>query len=214
MFNLEDVHTTEWFYNYVQWMYCNNIVSGYNRVPPCAEPGNTCYKPGNPTTRGQMAKIIVRAFQFPINTAGGPHYPDVAPGSTFYNYIETGTNMGIISGYPDGYYRPDTSVTRGQISKIAVNAAIIADPANWSLENPSSNQFEDVPVGSTYFQVIQTAVSHGVLVGYPCGAAPAGPCVPPANKPYFLPSSDASRAQIAKITYLTVNYPPPGNTQK
>jgi len=77
---------------------------------------------------------------------------------------------------------------RRDVDLLRKRVAIIADPANWTLENPSNNQFEDVPVGSTYFQVIQTAVSHGVLVGYPCGAAPAGPCVPPANKPYFLPA--------------------------
>jgi hypothetical protein len=217
----EDVHPEDWFYGYVEWMYCNGIVSGYNTVPPCITPGRVCYKPGNPTTRGQLAKIAVRAFEFPIDTTGGPHFEDVPVGHTFYTYVETAYHLGLIVGYPCGsasepcvppankpYYRPNMSVTRGQITKIMISAAILADPANWTLENPPTNTFQDVPVGSTFFRYIETAYSHHVIEGYPCGTAPAGPCVPPGNKPYFLPSAIATRAQIAKITYLAVTYPP------
>jgi hypothetical protein len=219
----EDVNPQDWFYVYVEWMYCNDVVSGYNTIPPCVTPGRICYKPGNPTTRGQLAKIVVRANQFPIDTTGGPHFQDVGVGHTFYQYVETAYNLGLIIGYPCGgpgepcvapdnkpYYRPNTSVTRGQITKIMVGAAILADPSNWTLEDPPTNTFQDVLVGSTFFRYIETAFSHGVIEGYPCGTPPAGPCVPPDNKPYFLPGADATRAQIAKITYLTVTYPPQG----
>lgn len=187
-------------------MYCNSIVNGYNTAPPCLEAGHTCYKAANSTSRGQMAKIIVKAFDFPIDTTGGPHFTDVPVGSTFYTFIETGRNRNLFSGYPDGTYKPDALITRGQIAKIAVNAAIDANPADWTLENPATNTFEDVPVGSTFFQWIETAHSHSVIEGYLCGTAPAGPCVAPGNKPYFLPSANATRAQIAKIVFLTVNY--------
>lgn len=197
-----------WYYDYVKWMFCNDIVSGYNTVPPCVQNLRTCYKPGNSTTRGQLAKIIVRAFAFPIDLTGGPHFSDVAPGSSFYDYIETGVNMGLFSGYPDGTFRPDVAVTRGQIAKIAVNAAVIADPSNWTLEDPPTNTFQDVPVGSTFFRWIETVASHHVVEGYPCGITPAGPCIAPDNKPYFLPTDIATRAQIAKVTYLVVNYTP------
>lgn len=201
-------------------MYCNGIVSGYNTVPPCLTPGRTCFKPQNPTTRGQMAKIVTLAFEFPTDTTGGPHFEDVPSGHTFYSYAETAFNLGLVVGYPCGgagepcgagnkpYYRPNVSVTRGQIAKIVVSGAILADPGNWTLENPPTNTFEDVGVGSTFFRYIETAYSHGVIEGYPCGTAPAGVCVPPDNKPYFLPSAIATRAQISKIVYLSANYPP------
>ncbi len=204
--DFEDVHTSDWFYEYVQYMYSHQIVSGYNTSPPCSQPGLNCFKPYNNSTRGQLAKIVVLAFTLPINTQGGPHFSDVAPGSTFYNYVETGYNLRILGGYPDGTFRPNAHVTRGQITKIVVNAAIQADPAHWTLENPPSNTFEDVEIGSTFFSYIETAVSHGVVNGYPCGVAPAGSCVPPFNKPYFVPNANATRAQISKITYLAVTY--------
>jgi N-acetylmuramoyl-L-alanine amidase len=187
-------------------MYCNGVINGYSTDPPC-DTGIPCFKPGNPTTRGQLAKIVVLAFQFPIDTTGGPHFTDVPAGHTFYSYVETAYNLDLIDGYSDGTYRPSSNVTRGQIAKIVVNAAIVADPANWKLADPSANTFEDVAVGSTFFRYIETAYGHDVIEGYPCGG-PGEPCVPPDNKPYFRPSNNATRGQISKVVYLAATYPP------
>lgn len=204
-----DVNTSDWFYDYVAWMYCHGVINGYSTNPPC-DTGVPCFKPGNNTTRGQTAKIVVLAFGFPINTSGGPHFSDVATNSTFYDWIETGYNMGLLNGYDDGTYRPSNNVSRGQIAKIVVNAAIIADPPNWTLLDPATNTFEDVAVGSTFFRHIETAAAHNVINGYPCGTPPAGACVRPGNKPYFVPGDNATRAQISKIVYLAVTFAPPG----
>ena len=203
--NFSDVNPNDWFYGYVEYLYCHGIVNGYNTNPPC-NTGIPCFKPENNTTRGQMAKIVVRAFNFTINVTGGPHFPDVAPGSTFYDYIETAYNLGLVQGYPDGTYGPNNNVTRGQLAKIIVNAAIIADPGHWTLEDPPANTFEDVPVGSTFFQHVETAASHHLVSGYGCGG-PGEPCGA-GNKPYYRPSADATRAQISKIIFLAVTYPP------
>ena len=201
-----DVTPSDWHFEYVRYMYCRNIVVGYNSNPPC-EAGTPCFKPNNPTTRGQVSKIVTLAFAFPIDTSGGPHFTDVPQTNTFYPYVETMFNMEIVEGYPDGTFRPNNHVTRGQISKMVVNSAVIADPANWQLEDPPASTFEDVAPGSTFYTFIETAASHGVLLGYPCGQPPAGACQP-GNKPYFLPYANATRAQISKIAYLAVHYPP------
>jgi hypothetical protein len=201
-----DVSPTDWHFEYVRYMYCRNVVVGYSNNPPC-EAGSPCFKPNNSTTRGQVSKIVTLAFQFTLNTTDGPHFTDVPVTNTFYPYVETMVNMGIVEGYDDGTFRPNNLVTRGQISKMVVNAAVNADPQNWTMENPPVSTFVDVPVGSTFYQFIETAVSHGVIVGYPCGQPPSGPCQP-GNKPYFLPYANATRAQISKIAYLAVHYRP------
>jgi hypothetical protein len=210
-----DVGLSDWFYEYVQYLYCDGVINGYVTEPPC-DAGTPCFKPANPTTRGQMAKIVVLAFAFPIDVSAGPSFEDVAEGSTFYSYIETARSLGLVNGYECGrlgepcdpynrpYYHPERDVTRGQITKIVVAAAIIADPVNWTLLNPAESTFQDVAAGSTFFQYVETAAAHGVINGYPCGPAPAGVCVPPDNKPYFLPNADATRAQISKVVYLAV----------
>ncbi len=153
-----------------------------------------------------MAKIVILAFNFPPNTTGGPHFSDVPASSNFYAYIETARNLSLVGGYPDGTYRPANNVTSGQIAKMVVSAAIAADPAHWTLQNPPTNTLQDIQPGSTFYDYIETAFTHQILAGYPCGAPPAGPCSSPANKPYYLPNSQATRAQISKITYLAATY--------
>jgi hypothetical protein len=209
--NFVDVSPSDWFYTYVQYLYCHGVISGYNTNPPCGN-GVPCFNPGGTTTRGQLSKIAVLGFNLPINTAGGPHFSDVQPGDTFYTYIETLYNAGAITGYDDGTFRPNNWVTRGQITKIIVLTAAYVDPADWQLVNPSQNTFEDVPVGSTFYTYIETAAAHFIISGYPCGTPPAGVCVPPENKPYFLPNNNATRAQISKVAYLAITYTPPQGT--
>jgi hypothetical protein len=57
--------------------------------------------------------------------------------------------------------------------------------------------FEDVPVGSTFYQYIGRLASRGYISGYPCGG-PGEPCGPN-NLPYFRPGANATRGQISKI---------------
>lgn len=41
--------------------------------------------------------------------------------------------------------------------------------------------------------------------GYPCGTVPEEPCVAPDNRPYFRPSTNATRGQLAKIVANAAN---------
>jgi len=146
------------------------------------------------------------AFDFPEDTSGGPHFTDVPEGSTFYTHIETLFNLGVINGYGDNTFRPFNNVTRGQIVKIIVGAALKADPSNWVLEDPPDPTFSDAQPDSTFYRYIETAYSHGLVGGYPCGG-PGEPC-DDQQRPYFRVNNLATRAQISKIIYLAVTYPP------
>ena len=114
------------------------------------------------------------------------------PGSdTFYNYIETAYNHGIISGYSCGdrcvSFKSGSQVTRGQLSKIIVLAQA------WQIGTPGNPHFGDVPATSAFYNYIETAYSHGIISGY--------------NDGTFRPSSSATRGQIAKIVYNAVPQP-------
>ncbi len=197
-----DVEFGAWFHDYVMWMACNGIVNGY--------PDGT-FRPGNPATRGQIVKIVVGAFNLPINTTNGPTYADVSTDSTFYSWIETATFYGIINGYPCGgsgepcnaqnqpYYRANNDVTRGQLTKILVLSAQQANPIGWPLLNPAQASFADVQVGSTFYTSVETAYAHGLVGGYDCGGA-GEPC--PGR--YFRPGGNATRAQLSKMVYEAI----------
>src|SRR5205823_6516990 len=143
---------------YVTCLVCHNIVSGY----ACGGPGEPCnvhqdpyFRPNNPVTRGQVAKIVALSagFNEPVSTQT---FQDVAPGSTFYNYVERLATRGFMSGYTCGnpepcvppshrpYFRPNGSATRGQLSKIVSNAA-------GYIETVNGQTFQDVAPGATFY---------------------------------------------------------------
>jgi hypothetical protein len=62
----------------------------------------------------------------------------------------------------------------------------------------TTQMFQDVPIGSTFYQYIGRLASRGYINGYPCGG-PLEPCVGPGNLPYFRPNANSTRGQISKI---------------
>ena len=117
---------------------------------------------------------------------------DVPTSDTFFSYIETAAAHGLVNGYGAAQpgqveFRPGNEVTRGQLSKIIVNAE------NWALINPTTATFVDVPVGSTFFTQVETAVAHNIISGYDTD-----------HGREFRPGNSSTRAQIAKIVYLAV----------
>jgi hypothetical protein len=129
-------------------------------------------------------------------------------GAPFFDVIETAAAANIIAGYTCGgpgepcdtagrpYFRPNSAVTRGQLSKIAALAA------GWAAQNPPQGTFADVAPGSAFYGFVETAVCHGVISGYTCGGA-GEPC-DAQNRPYFRQGANATRGQIAKIVYLSL----------
>jgi hypothetical protein len=159
---------------------------------------------------------VVLGFNLPLINPPVATFADVPPGSTFYQYVETAAQRGIIGGYPCGglgepcdpqrrpYFRPGANVTRGQIAKILVLTA------GWTLANPPVATFADVPPGSTFYQYVETAAQRGIIGGYPCGGL-GEPC-DPQRRPYFRPNANATRAQISKMVYLALQQTPPSPT--
>jgi hypothetical protein len=130
-------------------------------------------------------------------------FSDVPPNSTFYPFIRCLACGDIINGYSDGTFRPNNNVTRGQLSKIVSNSAGFNDPQ-------TTQMFQDVPPGSTFFDFIGRLASRGYINGYPCGG-PGEQCQP-GNLPYFRPNNNATRGQITKIVSNAAgfNEPPTG----
>ena len=54
-------------------------------------------------------------------------FSDVAAGDWFYDYVETLAAGGVVSGYPDGTFRPERDVTYGEALKLLLRAAGFAE---------------------------------------------------------------------------------------
>jgi hypothetical protein len=156
-------------------------------------------------TRGQTSKIVAESAGLtnPVPSSQQT-FEDVPPSGTFWLWVERLAGRGIIGGYACGgvgepciapgnrpYFRPNSAVTRGQLSKIVSGAA------GWT-ETPTAQTFEDVPPGSTFYLYVERMASRGIIGGYPCGGV-GEPCVAPGNRPYFRPGNNATRGQMSKI---------------
>jgi hypothetical protein len=111
--HFSDVPPENPFFCYIETAYSHLIISGY---------ADGTFRWGNNVTRGQLSKIVVLAEGWADDCPQPGHFSDVPPTDTFFCYVETAFNHGIISGYADGTFRPGNSATRGQISKIVYQA--------------------------------------------------------------------------------------------
>jgi hypothetical protein len=196
--NFTDVDEFNPFYIYIRCLYCRGILGGY---------ADGTFRPYNPTTRGQMAKIVSNAagFSDPI-PSNRQTFSDVPPGHTFWVYIERLAWRGIVGGYADGTFRPDNWVTRGQMAKFASNAAGFDEEVP-----PGTQTYTDVPPGSTFWVYIERLSGRGIISGYECGNPE--PC-DPQRRPYYRPHLDVTRGQTSKIvanTFFPINCAPRGD---
>jgi DMSO/TMAO reductase YedYZ molybdopterin-dependent catalytic subunit len=71
--------------------------------------------------------------------------------------IKEMVNLGAVSGYPDGTFRPNDKITRAEFATILVKAL--------KLEKKSGKVFDDTS-GYWAEEAISTAASHGIISGY------------------------------------------------
>jgi hypothetical protein len=188
-----DVCQPDYFYNAVVSLNRQGVLSGYASNPPC-DKGSPCFRPYDNMTRAQSVKVVALGAGWELLDPRTNSFADVAVGSTFYKYVETAASRGVISGYPCGgtgeacdaqkrpYLRPGGKVTRGQFTKMVVSGfGMQLNPGNTS-------HFADVPVGSPFFQYIETAYGSGLISGYGDGN--------------FRPNDNVTRGQAAKVVYI------------
>jgi len=96
-----------WAAGYIEAVKAAGIIDGYE---------NGTFRPNNNITRAEIAKIVVAAAGFAIDTSGAG-FSDIA-GHWASDYILTAANKGIVGGYTDGTFRPNNSATRAEASKM------------------------------------------------------------------------------------------------
>jgi len=103
-----DVPFEHWSRPYIEAAKSAGIVSGDTRGR---------FRPDEPINRAEAAKIIVKASGLAEGSSGDP-FIDVSDDFWGYISIMTARSSGIISGYPDGTYRPLNPINRAESSKI------------------------------------------------------------------------------------------------
>jgi S-layer homology domain len=102
--NFPDIQE-HWAQPFIRALAARNIVSGY--------PDGT-YRPEQSVDRDEFASIVRRAFdqQAERQIQSGSAFRDVPEGYWAERAIEEAYQMGFVSGFPGGYFRPEQPITR------------------------------------------------------------------------------------------------------
>lgn len=147
----KDLSPRNTFYDEIHYLSEKGVIKGFS---------DGSFQPNQPVTRAQAAIMLGRALGLE-EKATYTEFSDVTAKVTGAGYIAAAVEKGIISGFPDGTYRPNDAVTRGQ-------RAIFLDRA-YPLEKGNENQFKDISSNMKAYQSILNVTATGIANGYPDG---------------------------------------------
>ncbi len=90
-------------------------------------------------------------------------YPDVTPGYWVFEQTNDIGTLGIITGYPDGKFKPEGNITRAELTALLVRTRLGSQTA----QPVTKSQFKDVAVTHWASSFIDFAVKSGIVLGYP-----------------------------------------------
>ncbi|NRF90165.1 S-layer homology domain-containing protein [Paenibacillus frigoriresistens] len=147
------------------------------------------FRPNASITRAEFAEIIAKVFDL-SGTSTGNKLKD-ASGHWAESSINALTEIGIISGYEDGSFKPDKPISRAEI------ISIISKILNINTTTPTSHAFTDVD-GAWNKEQIEEAASAGLISGEGNGI--------------FAPNKQSTRAEALTIVLYALQANPDLNT--
>ncbi len=108
--DFSDVNKDTQFAEAILYAQENGIVEGYN---------DGTFKPEIKINRAEFTKIIIESVFEEDEITGEDCFPDVQK-EWFAEYICTAKKEGIISGYDDGFFRPENDISFVEAAKIIV----------------------------------------------------------------------------------------------
>lgn len=152
-FPFADVAKGSWYYEGVRYAYENGLMSGT---------GEGTFSPDLPTGRGMLVTILYRLAGSPA--AGSASFTDVAKGQWYADGVAWASANGVVSGYPDGSFRPNDTITREQMAAILYQYARIQGKLDDSRADQSI--FSDLDSLSAYAkEPMSWAVAQGLFSG-------------------------------------------------
>ena len=141
-----DVPDCHWANTAISTMTGLDIVRGYDAA---------AFGPGDPITRAQFAAICAR---FDTGKSNGSRTFSDIKGHWAKAYIERAAELGWISGFQDGTFRPDAYITRAQAVTM-INRMLNRLPEDPSDLLPGMNVWPDCRPGDWFYLAIQEATN-------------------------------------------------------
>lgn len=150
--------------------------------------GNGEVRPQNNITRAEVATIFFRLLTDDVrdeNLTKTNRYSDVTRADWYNTAVSTLSSMGIITGYPDGTFRPNAAITRAEFAAIAARFDHDGDKTAAKFSDIATHWAKDE---------ISIAYNNGWITGYPNGT--------------FGPQRDITRAETMTLVNRVLNRQP------
>lgn len=171
-----DLTDVQWAKEAIEALYKMGVVSGIGKNEFC---------PMNTVTREQTAKMLVDAFDFTLSEIP-QSFNDVEENRWSYPYVMIMRDNKIISGYEDGSFKPDKSITREELAFILTG---ICEKKGIKLsEKRSADGLSDLSDGAQYAQeALKKLYCAGIMNG--------------TSENEISPKGTATRAMAAQLIY-------------
>lgn len=167
-----DVQSQHWFYSAVQFVYKEKMMSGMTA---------TTFAPDMIVTRGMIVTILYRMEGSPA--AGAANFTDVPNDRYYAKAVAWAASKGIVSGYPDKTFAPESNISREQLASILYR---YADYKGYDTTGRTKlTTFNDVADVTYAKDALEWAVNEGLVSGV--------------TGTTLVPKGSATRAQAASI---------------
>lgn len=134
---------------------------------------------------------LVAVLAMTVSTvAFASNYSDVTEDSAYYTAVETLSKLGVVTGYEDGTYKPEESVTRAEMAALIARIQGYEETAKAN----ANTKFTDVPFENWASGYVAQASNQGIVNGYGDGT--------------FGPDDSVLYEQAVKMIMCTLGYEP------
>ena len=153
--NFSDVSADKW---------CNNAVSTLSRMGVIGGYADGTFRPDAPISRAEFAKIAV-SFTQNNGSAVYNYFTDVKTTDWFAPYVTAAKDAGLIEGYSDGSFKPESKITRAEACAI-VNRTLGRKPSKAHMKISDRIDWPDVQTTDWFYEAIMEATnSHTCTMG-------------------------------------------------
>lgn len=153
--DFSDVSADKWYNNAVSTLSNMGVIGGY---------ADGTFRPDAPISRAEFAKIAV-SFTQNNGSAVYNYFTDVKTTDWFAPYVTAAKDGGLIEGYSDGSFKPESKITRAEACAI-VNRTLGRKPSKAHMKISDRIDWPDVQTTDWFYEAIMEATnSHTYQMG-------------------------------------------------
>ncbi|MBG9456720.1 S-layer protein [Lysinibacillus sphaericus] len=104
-----------------------------------------------------VCSLLLAVWLIPIESVHAASFKDVSKDNTLITEIDYLVEKGIINGYPNNLFKPDTNVTRAQVAVMLTRALRL------QTTNVKDPKYQDVPTTHPYYKEIAAVQNAGIF---------------------------------------------------